>query len=139
MRNNHIPDFCGHTWFVILISIWFIRLFQVKQKKFEAGCGSGTRAGLMRRCQGRASLRRFDGGLLPFGQFLAELPNGRRTNAVARHRLRLPCREPDISKSACPARERFIYWVCPAACVLTDLPVLPCCVTDQENPLKSSG
>ena len=46
-----------------------------------------------------ASLRRFDGELLPFGQFRQELTNGRQTNAVAGHRLRSPCREPDISKS----------------------------------------
>lgn len=56
--------------------------------------------GLMLRRQGRTSLRRFDGGLLPFGPLLTELSNGRQTNAVAGHRFRSSCREPVVSKSA---------------------------------------
>ena len=59
-----------------------------------------ARPGLMRRRQGRTSLRRFDGELLPFGPLLTELSNGRRTNAVAGHRLHSSCRRPAVSKSA---------------------------------------
>ncbi len=61
-----------------------------------------VRHGLMRRRQGRTSLRRFDGELLPFGPLLTELSNGRRTNAVAGHRLHSSCRRPAVSKSAQP-------------------------------------
>ena len=61
---------------------------------------SRGRLRLIRRRQGRTSLRRFDGGLLPFGPLLTELSNGRQTNAVAGHQIHSSCREPAVSKSA---------------------------------------